>query len=504
MVSKRVIVVGAGVAGLAAAIELSLGGLDVTVLEREAVPGGKLREVDAGGLRIDAGPTVLTMREVFEALYARAGTSLTAHLALTPARVLARHAWSEGETLDLFADRTRAAEAIGDFAGASEARGYLAFCERARRVYRTLDASFIRASRPNPFSLATRVGWRGLPDLWRISPFLSLWAALGEYFRDPRLQQLFGRYATYCGSSPYLAPATLMLVAHVEQEGVWLVEGGMRRIAASLAQLASASGAVIRCGVQVAAVLVDAGRVTGVRLDSGEVLNADVVLCNADVAALAAGRFGGQVRGAVAQVPRASRSLSAVTWGVTASTSGFPLCRHNVFFSSDYAAEFNDIFDRGRLPQGPTVYVCAQDRDDMGERRTTGAERLLCLVNAPPNGDIKVDANRYADSEIQLCEKATFSLLERCGLTVDRSTCEPVVTTPTDFENLYPGTGGALYGQASHGWQASFRRPGSRSRIAGLYLAGGSAHPGPGLPMAALSGHQAASAILEDCASTRR
>ena len=156
---------------------------------------------------------------------------------------LARHAWGDGSRLDLYSDVDQTAEAIADFAGPREADGYRRFCKRAESIYRTLRDTFISGSRPGPVELATRVGLSRLPDLMGISPFTTLSRALEDHFSDPRLRQLFGRYATYCGSSPFLAPATLMLVAHVEREGVWIVEGGMARLAEALAELARARGA---------------------------------------------------------------------------------------------------------------------------------------------------------------------------------------------------------------------------------------------------------------------
>ena len=219
MTSQRVIVVGAGIGGLVSALELAARGTEVLVLERAAQPGGKMRELQVGGAAIDAGPTVFTMRWVFEELFNAVGARLSDHLCLQPVSVLARHAWNADERLDLFADVSRSADAIGTFAGAAASRGYLDFCERARQIYGTLEQPFLRGSRPNPVSLASRVGLGGLPGLMRISPFATMWSELGRHFADPRLRQLFGRYATYCGSSPFLAPATLMLVAHVEQDG---------------------------------------------------------------------------------------------------------------------------------------------------------------------------------------------------------------------------------------------------------------------------------------------
>ncbi len=236
------------------------------------------------------------------------------------------------------------------------------------------------------------------------------------------------------------------------------------------------------------------------RLRSGERIDAGAVLFNGDAAALASGLLGPAVAGAVPATAPATRSLSAFTLAAVGPTSGVALARHNVFFSDDYPAEFAAL-SRGRMPERPTVYLCAQDRGDGTATLPAGApERALTIVNAPADGD----THRYTPREIETCEARTFRQMERCGLRLDRSPGSTLATTPSDFEALFPGTGGALYGQASHGWMASFRRPGSRSRVAGLYLAGGSIHPGSGVPMAALSGQLAAASLMADCASTRR
>lgn len=498
MPTEKAIVVGAGIGGLASAIHLATHGVQVRLFERAATPGGKMREVTVGGQQIDAGPTVFTMRWVFDDLFADAGAKLDEYLQLQPAEIIARHAWSEHERLDLFADQARSVEAIGDFAGAAAARGYLAFCEQARATYNTLDETFIHSTQPSLLGLISRCGMRGLGNLRSIKPYDTLWQALGEYFTDPRLRQLFGRYSTYCGSSPFLAPATLMLIAHVERQGVWLVEGGTHQTAVALARLAQTKGVGIEYGMDVTEVLVERGRAVGVRLANGESILADAVIVNGDPAALASGAFGQRARKSVTRPAPADRSLSAMTWNLVAETDGFPLLRHNIFFARDYAAEFNDIFRHARLPREGTVYVCAQDRDEHNQTASLGAERLFCLVNAPARGDTQP----FNETEIEQCEQRVFSLLERCGLRVMRHPERSLVTTPTQFNQLFPATGGALYGQATHGWKASFNRPASRARLPRLYLAGGATHPGAGVPMAAMSGRLAANAVLTDFAST--
>ena len=487
----KVIVIGAGVGGLAAAADLARRGAEVLVLERAASHGGKMRQVAVQDIGIDAGPTVFTMRWVFESLFADAGETLSDALRLHAPEILARHAWRKGGRLDLFADIERSVAAIGEFAGATEARGYRDFVQRSARIYRTLAPSFIAAERPSPLDLVQRVGITKLGALMETVPWRSMWAALGDHFHDPRLRQLFGRYATYVGSSPWSAPATLMLVAHVEQDGVWLLEGGMRALADAMLALGQRQGAVLRCDADVRQIIVKNGRAAGVVLAGDERIEADAVVFNGDVAALPS--LG--AAGAVAAVRREQRSLSAITWCIRAPTSGFELSHHNVFFAEDYEAEFRAIFNRREIPEAPTVYLCAQDRG-IGTVEPGAPERMLLLINAPPDGDLR----RFETADYAA---RCFHMLRHCGLEIQHAASNTVASTPSNFNAMFPATGGALYGRASHGATSTLTRPAAAAKLPGLYLCGGSVHPGPGVPMAAMSGRLAAARLLEDQAGSK-
>lgn len=496
--SPRVLVVGAGAGGLAAAIELAVRGCAVTLLERAATPGGKMRELLVDGRPVAAGPTVLTLRSLLDELLANAGTRLEAELATRRAEILARHWWPDGSCLDLFADPKRSEAAIAAFAGPAEARAFRAFRLEAARIWAILERPFLRAAAPSLPGLLGGVGLRGLAGLPRIRPFETLWKVLGEWFRDPRLRQLFARYATYCGGSPFLAPATLMLVVHAELDGVWLVEGGLAALARALAGVAQRLGVVVRLDCEVREILVESGRASGVRLASGEQLSADAVIVNADVAALAGGLFGPEVARAVDAAAPGGRSLSAVVWCALGRATGHPLVHHDVLFSADYRGEFAELLEGRRLPSDPTVYLCAQDRPAAEAPAPAGEERFLLLVNAPATGD----RHPFPEAEIAACWERVGRRLERAGLRIEARATR--VTTPSDFARAFPASGGALYGPAPHGWRAAFARQGVRTRLPGLYVAGGSVHPGPGVPMAVLSGRLAAQAVLADLASTRR
>lgn len=487
----KIVVIGAGMGGLAAAAVLSRR-CDVTVIDKGQAAGGKVRQVSVGGALIDSGPTVFTMDWAFRDVFASAGAQLEDFVDMTPLDVLARHAWPDAGRLDLFASVEESAEAIATFSGRREANNFRAFAKKSQEMFETLCGPFILAESPSMPALLSR---RSPLSLLKTSPFSTLWSALGKTFRDPRLQQLFGRYATYCGASPFSAPATLMLIAHVEQAGVWALKGGMQAIAEALEAVGRKNGAAYRFEETVDEVEVSGGRVSGVRLSGGERVPADRIVFNGDVAALASGALGSDARRAATLPEGIQRSQSAITWSGLATASGMDFDMHNVFFSEDYAAEFDAVFEQDRPPADPTVYICAQDCAPGTER--SAPHRVLCLTNAPANGD----RHTYSEKEIEQCQDRMLRQVRRCGvdLTFQGS---PEVTTPNQFNAMFPATGGGLYGMASHGWAASFQRPGVRSKIRGLYLAGGSVHPGPGAPMAALSGLAAARAAMADFGST--
>jgi 1-hydroxycarotenoid 3,4-desaturase len=472
--SLPVVVIGAGMGGLVAAALLAARGLPVLVIERAATPGGKIREVMAGGVAVPAGPALLTLRPVFESIFLAAGDDLSARVTLRPKPSLGQHRWMDGARLDLPVEAGAAADAVGDFAGAAAVRGYLAFRERAKRIHDALEGPFLHAQRPGALALAAQAGLRGLLGA---SPFGTLWDALAEFFPDRRLRQVFSRVATYVGSSPLRAPATLMLVSHVEHQGLWAVEGGVSRLVEALAAVAARHGAAFRHGATVGEVMVRGGRAAGVRLGDGEAIEARAVVVNAEPASLAG------IAGAVEALPAEKRSFSAVTWAMRADTAGIGAMQ-TVLHADDPTAEYADIGYRARLPAVPTVTLWSHER--------AGAAGLLAMVNAPARADVRP----LPDDALARCEETVFARLRDAGLALPRDGA--VVTTPTDFARLFPGSGGALYGPAVHGWQAAFSRPGARTRLPGLFVCGGGTHPGAGVAMAAISGRLAAARVIED------
>lgn len=493
--ARRAIIVGAGAGGLAAAIELAAEGWEIDVFEAQSEPGGKMHQREVGGVGVDGGPTVFTMHWVFEQLFSRGGMHLDDCVTLTESRRLARHAWTNGSHLDLFHDIDQSSDAIARFSDDENVAGYRKFCEDGEVIHNLLKDNFMASTQPSAAKLAYRLLRDGGTDALAVAPHKSLWKALGHYFSDPRLRQLYGRYATYVGSSPLLTPSTLMLIAHVERQGVWCVDGGMRALAHTMAEVAIENGATFHYDSPVQNIIGDAQGVRGVTLASGETYKADVIIFNGDTAALSDGLLGDHAQKAVSPRTRNQRGLSAITWCMRANTSGLNLDHHNVFFADHYEREFSTLFDdRGICPE-PTVYVCAQDRVN-GECKSSDGERLLLLINAPADGD----DNAWTPAKLLEQRDRALEVIKRSGANISFEEQNCVTTCPDDWHRRFPASGGSLYGAASHGMFSSFSRASAKSKVRGLYLAGGSVHPGPGVPMATLSGTLAAREILSSAA----
>lgn len=484
--AKKVVVVGAGMGGLCAAIRLAAAGLSVTLVEAQAAPGGKMRTVASAAGPVDAGPTVLTLRSVFESVFAVAGERLEDHVTLIPQPVLARHWWPDGSQLDLFTDPAQSAAAIEAWAGPKAAQDFVRFNTLSAQLYRAFEAPVMLSDRPRLGGILANT--LRSPALWpSLLPQQTLARQLAQSFTDPRLRQLFGRYATYVGGAPDQSPAVLALIWQAEAQGVWAVPGGMHALARALAGVADRLGVAQIYGTSVAKITQKTGRVSDVILSDGRALACDAVVFNGDPAALEHGLLGAEVQRAVPRRAVHPRSLSAWVWSFAAQPKGADLIHHNVFFNADPAQEFGPIA-QGQMPQEATLYICAQDRA-LGP--ATGDERFEIIMNAPAKTTL-------SPHEVLECRANTFPALAKFGLTFSPEPPDTVLMTPQGFSTRFPASQGALYGRSPHGALASFQRPPARTRLRGLYLAGGGAHPGAGVPMAALSGKHAAEAILKD------
>ncbi len=482
---SRVVVVGAGVGGLAAAARLAALGHDVTVCEAQQEVGGKLGLLERDGFRFDTGPSLVTMPSVFRDLFADTG-GWPEGLELTPLDPLARYTFADGTRLDASSDLdvhcARLDAALGEGAGDD----WRAFTARAARVWEASRGPFLESALAGPSTIA-RLALTRPRDIAAIAPGTSLRALGRRTLRDPRLRTYLDRYATYTGSDPRHAPAALAAVPYVEQsQGGWYVRGGLRRLGEAVHDRALERGARVRAGARVARIELEGRRVAGVLLEDGGRLPADVVVANADASVVY--RTLVRAPGAARRLARATPSLSGfvLLLGVRGRTPG--LAHHNVLFPADYDAEFDAVFGSPASPVAdPTLYVSAPDDPAV---RPDGCEGWFVLVNAPrhadgPPGRGTVDwrapglADAYADSLLEL--------LAARGLPVGDRLLFREVLSPADLEQRTGALGGAIYGTSSNGARAAFLRPANRSPVPGLFLVGGSAHPGGGLPLVTLS-----------------
>ncbi|MBC6442204.1 MAG: phytoene desaturase [Rhodobacteraceae bacterium] len=490
---RTVAVIGAGVGGLSAALSLLACGAHVTVVEAADAPGGKMRQVPGRAGPVDAGPTVMTMPDVFEQLFQNLGANLSDHVTLEPETVLARHYWPDGISLDLSPDPEISAANIAARFGPRDAAAFRRFRARAQRLFDGFRGPMLESRQPSRLD-ATLAVVRNPQLVIDMAPWATLAQSLERTFRDVRLRQLFGRYATYVGGNPNLAPALLSLIWRSEEAGVFRIRGGMHRLAGAMATLARHMGADLRFGTRVAEISRYCGRANGIRFEDGTFMPASAVVFNGDPRALVKGYLGTATLDAVDPAPLENRSLSANVLSFAARVSGPALAHHTVFFTRDPQMEFGPLAD-GHPPAAASLYICAQDRDS-GKPPAPGAlERFEIIENAPPFH------NALAEDPAT-CLTRILNTLKSRNLRFFPPPDVTALATPATFAAMFPGSQGCLYGQSPHGLTAAFQRPTARTKIPGLYLAGGGAHPGAGVPMAALSGRHAGAAIARDLGLT--
>ncbi|APX14189.1 1-hydroxycarotenoid 3,4-desaturase CrtD [Tateyamaria omphalii] len=498
---QRAVIIGAGIAGLACAARLRATGYAVTLLERHGVVGGKIRTIPSPAGPIDAGPTVLTMRHVFDDLFAQLGTRVEDHVTLIKQDELARHFWPDGSTLSLYADETRTIDALRSFGGDTAVTDFLKFTRRTRQLFAAFDAPMMQAPEPKLAALTKHV-LRQPHLIPAMAPLSTLKTLLKRSFRDPRLRQLFGRYATYVGGSPTHAPAILSLIWQAEANGVWVVEGGMHKLTQALGKLLDAHGVETHTNAHVDHIDVQDGTVRAVHLENGTHIPCDVLIHAGDPRALATGALGPDTRHIAPQTAKAKRSFSARVLSFAATPQGPDLAHHNVFFAADAHSEFNDLM-AGRIPAQPSFYICALDRGH--GTPPPPLERFEIITNAPATGDTNAPAPAdTATEDLSPWLHQITRQMAQHGIRFAPTPDTTTITTPQAFGQMFPASLGALYGQTPHGLTAALQRPTARTQIPNLYLAGGGTHPGAGVPMATLSARHAAEAILSDQTSTSR
>jgi phytoene desaturase len=483
----EVVVVGAGVGGLATAIRLASAGHRVTVFEAADDVGGKLghyeRESRAGTFRFDTGPSLLTLPQILGDLFESTGGDLTEHLDLIELDPIVRHRFTDGTVLDSCADQKEFTDRIAAVFGERSAREWRRLWKRAERVWDASWRHVLTAPARSTLGLST-LAWRA-GDLRAIGPGQSLRGVTRRYLSDPRLRTLVERYATYTGADPRRAPAALLAIPYAEMNyGGWYLRGGLRTLAGAMLTHAEDLGVRVHVGTPVTEI--DAGRrVRGVRLFDGTVVRADVVVANAD--ALDVYRDLLPHRRRARRLRERSLGGFVMLLGVHGRTPR--LAHHTVMFPTDYDAEFDDIFGRprrgvlARVARDPTVFVTVADDPEV---RPDGYESWFVLVNAPPHGDDASTVDWTAAGLRERYAERVLDVLETRGIEVRDRIVFQEIRTPVDLQIATGTPGGAIYGTPAHGL-TGLRRPPNAGPVRGLYLVGGSVHPGGGLPMVLLS-----------------
>lgn len=497
---KTVAVVGGGLAGLSAACVLASRGHQVTLLEKNDWIGGKAAVHHRDGFRFDMGPTILTLPSVLKRIFDEAGKSLEDYLDLVILDPQWRCFFDDGSVLDLVADAAKMQENLRSFAGAQAADGYQSFLSMSEQLHDVSDRFFFWKSVggiADTFKSKGMFDLKVLKDVMSLRMGKSVASVVRSYVPDERAAQMIDHFTQYVGSSPEASPAVLCGIAHMQtEEGVWYPMGGTRAVPEALAKLAGELGVEIRTNCDVDSIETVGNTVVGVKLESGETLPCDAVVSNCDSVRTHRELLRHHTKElGLSRKRDIEPACSGVVLYLGLKERYEHVLHHNFVFSKDPHEEFDWIYRRGMPAPDPTCYVCAPAATEPAVA-PAGGEALYVLVHTPylrPNHDWSTMLPEYREIIIEK--------LERTGGMSDlreRIVCEDALT-PEGIHKRYRVLQGAIYGLASHGRYLGAFKPANRSKeLNGLYLAGGAAHPGPGMPMVMMSGWIAADSLDQD------
>ena len=493
-----VAVIGGGLGGLAATCTLAARGHSVILFEKNQWLGGKAAVLQSDGFRFDMGPTILTVPGVLARIFAEAGREIDDVLDLRRLDPQWRCFFDDSAVLDLSENLETMAATIASRSPA-DAEGYRDFMRLSARLHRISDGFFFWKSVED---LRDTIDFRRNMDLATLNDVLSLRmgttvaGTIRRRVRDKQVAQMLDHFVQYVGSSPFSSPAVLCSIAHMQTDkGLWYPMGGTGAVPAALANLARSLGADIRTGVGIARIVSGQNHVVAVETDAGERVPVSAAISNMDSVRTLRELVGGTPAGRFAKRWKREPACSGVVLYLGLDRAYDHLLHHNFVFSRDPEDEFDRIYRKGEPAPDPTCYIAAPARTEPGVA-PPGGEALYILVHTPylrPHHDWKAMLPSY--------RQVIFDKLARCAGMADlndRIVFEQVLT-PADIHERYRVLNGAIYGLASHGRFFGAFKPGNRSRdLAGLYLAGGAAHPGPGMPMTLMSGWIAADALDAD------
>ena len=485
MNTPHALIIGAGIGGLSAAIRLAAAGWGVTLFESSAVAGGKAGRVVLDGLSIDTGPSVLTLPHVFDQLFACAGEQRTDHLTWLKPDPSFEYIWPDGARLLCHPELSRTMERVHESFGSRAKYDFEQFMHYTQGIWAAAAPKFVYGP-PLSWSRLLQLGplqWAGMA---RIDALRTMQHAIEKRIRSPHLRDVLMRYATYNGSDPRNAPATFNCIAHVELAlGGYGVKGGIYALTEALVALAQRLGVQFHFDTRIEQIVVEGGSVAGV-LANGEFFPSRHVVANTEAAFL-----NGPLLGRPLKRPAA---LSTSLWtAIYKAPVESQRAAHTVFFPPSYPDEFASMFDRQQVAEQPSVYVCDPCKTH-GLAGWNDGQPLFTMVNTPAVQASKLPLQR---SEWRHVRTYTANLLQQQGFIA--GTPQPLwERTAEQLATRFPGSCGALYGEASASWRSAFSRPGTLvPGVSGLTLASGSGHPGGGLPLAALSGVQAADSLMK-------